>query len=188
MQRDVHVIEDDSIVDEAASSRFLVKLNLAPLDILDVYGLGGAADFSLDDANYRGTLATLYGGGIRPMLLPLWFFQSDLNVSADLQYLAYTTSDEIAGEDIEARYQEFQAALIIAYKLQGVVPYGGVKFNPITIHMTGVDNDLAGDTNAGVFIGTDYFVTPNVFFNGELSIFSETSIFLMVGYGYPGQR
>ncbi len=42
--------------------------------------------------------------------------------------------------------------------------------------------------HSGVFIGTDYFVTPSVFFNAELSIFSETSIFLMVGYGYPAQH
>jgi len=188
VQRDVHVFEDDEIVDEARSSRWFVKLNIGPIDYIDFYGIMGAADFKLADSNYRGNLATVYGGGLRPQIFPMWLFKSNLVVTADLQYLAFTTEDELEGHDIEARYQEFQAALVIAYRLKGIVPYGGLKYNPINVDFTGTKNDMRGDMDAGVFIGTDYFVTPSVFFNAELSIFSETSIFLMVGYGYPAQH
>lgn len=180
MQRDVHVIQEESIIDESNSSRFVVKINGAPTTFLDIYGLVGATDYQLDDVDYRGRLSTLYGIGIRPMLFP-YSFNTPLNVSVDLQYLAFTTKDH----DIEARYQEFQGALILSYRLTGVAPYGGLKYNPVLVGVTGRHNDLEGEMDAGVFIGCDYFVTPNVFFTGELSIFSETSIHLMVGYSYP---
>jgi hypothetical protein len=196
IQRDVHVILDDKVIGEATSSRWTARLDVGPMDYFDFYGTIGAADFKLsgveggeNNANvsnhYRGGLVTVYGGGIRPQLFPLWFFKTKLNVSADFQYAAFTTEDEIGGRNIEARYQEGQIALIVSYNLRDVIPYGGLKYNPINIDFTGTKNDLKGDMDSGVFIGADYFVTPNVFFTGELSIFSETSIFLMVGYNYP---
>ncbi len=178
--RDVHVIKEESIIDESSSSRFLNKLNVAPVDYLDVYALFGAADYQLADADYRGRLAPMYGGGVRPMILP-YGWDIPLNVSADVRYLAFTTSDH----KVEGRYQEFQAALIIAYKAEGVMPYGGLKYNPIDVGISGRHNDLEGEMDSGLFIGCDWFVTPNVFFAGELAIFSETSAHLMVGYNYP---
>ena len=193
VQRDVHIILDDSRVGEATSSRWFVKVDAGPIKYLDVYGLIGAADFKisgteLGEQSYRGNLATFYGGGIRPQLLPLGLFTSKVSLAADLQYAAFTTEDEIGGETFQARYQEGQVALVLTYNLKMVIPYGGLKYNPINVDITGVKNDLKGDIDAGVFIGTDYFVTPSVFFSGELSIFSETSIFLTVGYNYPPQR
>jgi hypothetical protein len=125
-------------------------------------------------------LSPIYGGGVRPMILP-YGFNIPIYVSADLRYTAFTTSDH----NVEARYQEFQGALIISYKLKGAMPFGGFKYNPLTVGITGTHNDLEGDSNAGVFIGCDWFVTPNVFFSGELSIFSETAAYMSVGYNYP---
>ncbi len=180
MQRDVHTLKDERLVDESSSSRFLVKLDIAPVKYFDVYGLAGVADYQIDDVDYHGNLATAYGAGIKQMLFPFGF-DSRLNVLADVRYLAYTTEDH----DIEARFQEFQGALTIAYLLRGVAPYGGLKYNPMNVGVTGKRNDLEGEMDAGVFIGCEYFVTPNVFFTGEISIFSETSIHLMVGYNYP---
>lgn len=188
LQRDVHVIRHDIEVDEATSSRWLVKANVAPFDYLDAYGTVGAADFKLEDSNYRASLVTAYGGGMKLQVLPLWFFKSNLNVAADLQYIAFHAQDEVEGVEIDSRYKEFQAAAVIAYKLRDVVPYGGLKYNPVLVDITGKKNDLEGDMDGGVFIGADFYVTPTVFFTGELSIFSETSIFLMVGYNFTEQK
>jgi hypothetical protein len=190
IQRDVHVILDDNIVTEADSSRFLVKLDVAPMQYLDIFGIIGAANFKLARFNssypaYRGDLVTCYGGGLRPQIFPLWFYKTNFSVDADLQYLAFTTEDQIDGKTVEARYQEGQASLLVSYRMKGIVPYGGFKYNPINIDITGTKNDLKGDMDVGIFIGADYFVTPSVYFTAELSIFSETSFFLMVGYNYP---
>lgn len=180
VQRDVHVIENDQLVDESSSSRFLIKVDVAPAYFIDIYALGGAADFQMDDADFRGALTGAWGGGARLMLLP-YSLKTDLNVTLDAQYVGFTAEDH----DVKAKSDESQVALIIAYKLRGIVPYGGFKYNPVKVQFAGDDNDLTGDQEAGVFIGTDYFITPNVFFTGELSIFSETSLFLMVGYNMP---
>ncbi|MCL4236140.1 MAG: hypothetical protein KJ042_16665 [Deltaproteobacteria bacterium] len=180
VQRDVHVIENERAVDESSSSRLLLKVDVAPVYFFDVFGIVGMADYQLDDADFRGSLAPAYGGGGRLMLLP-YSLKTDLNVSLDAQYLGYRTEDH----RVKARIDESQIAAIIAYKLRGLVPYGGVKYNPVKAQFAGDDNDLLNDQEYGVFLGIDYFVTPNVFFSGELSIFSETSFFAMVGYNFP---
>ncbi|MCC6157778.1 MAG: hypothetical protein IT350_06965 [Deltaproteobacteria bacterium] len=180
VQRDVHVLENERAVDEASSSRLLLKADVAPVYFLDVYGIIGMADYQLDDADFRGSLAPAYGGGGRLMLLP-YGLKTDLNLSLDAQYLGYRTEDH----HVKARIDETQIALVLAYKLHGLVPYGGVKYNPVKTQFAGDDNDLLNDQEYGIFLGIDYFVTPNVFFSGELSIFSETSFFAMVGYNFP---
>ncbi|MCB1154677.1 hypothetical protein KDL45_13565 [bacterium] len=186
--RDMEADKDDQIVDEAQSSRFLAKLDVVPSKYIDAYGLIGAADFQLDDADYRGTLATAYGGGARGELFPLWFYSTPFRVAVDVNYLTFTTEDTLGGQDIKARYEEYQASALLAYQWQGITPYGGFKYNPTYVTMEGSRNNLVGDTDYGVFIGLDYFVTPNVFFAGELSIFAETSIFLAVGFTFPENR
>jgi hypothetical protein len=179
--RDVHVITDDSISDEARSSRFLIKADIAPVRYVDVYGLIGAGDLQLNDVRpkYQGTLGTTWGVGLRPQLFPLTW-RSPLNVTLDAQYLDNQTRDG----SMEARTHEIQGSLIFAYVMKSLAPYGGVKYDHMITHFSGVNNDIVGDIDWGAFIGCDYFVTQNVFFNLELSIFAETGFYLSTGYKY----
>jgi hypothetical protein len=178
-QRDVHVIDDDSIQDELNSSQFLTRINIAPVKYIDFYGLIGAADMQLDDGDYKGSLAPIYGGGIRPMIFPLWL-KSNLYVSLDGQYLTTSTEDN----DISSKLDQFQASVIFAYVLQSLAPYGGARYDYAKITFEGTNNDMKGDLEIAAFVGCDYFVTPSVFFNVDLTIFSETRIFAGVGYKY----
>lgn len=183
-QRDMHVIEDDKVQDELNSSMFLTKINVAPVRYVDFYGLVGAGDIQLDDGNrsvgeYKGTLNTLYGFGIRPMLFPL-VWKSDLFISLDAQYLTMMSEDN----NITAHFHEAQASLIVAYVLHSLAPYGGVKYDWAKVQFEGSENDMQGDIEFAIFVGCDYFVTPNIFFNVDLTIFSETRIYAGVGYKY----
>ncbi|HPM76600.1 MAG TPA: hypothetical protein PK961_05870 [bacterium] len=178
-QRDMYTIENDNLDDEMISSRFLVKGDVAPIRYLDVYGLIGMGDLQLDDGEFEGTLGTMWGAGIKPQLFPLTW-QSPLNITLDAQYAELLTRDD----DIDARMQEVQVALAFAYVMRSLTPYGGVKYDHLLVHFDGIDNDMITDMQWGAFIGCDYYVTPNVFFNLELSIFAETAFFISTGYKY----
>jgi hypothetical protein len=177
--RDVHVVENDDITDEARASRFAVKADIAPVRYVDAYGLIGASDLQLDNGDYEGTLGLAWGAGIRPQLFPLTW-RSPLNITLDAQYYETRTRDN----SIDARSSEIQGSLIFAYVMKSLAPYGGLKYDHEIVHFSGADNDIVGDMDWGAFIGCDYFVTQNVFFNLELSIFAETGFYLSTGYKY----
>jgi len=178
-QRDVYTIENDDFDDELTSSRFLVKANVAPIRYVDIYGLIGTGDLRLDDSDFEGTLGTFWGAGIKPQLFPLTM-SSPLNITLDVQYAELRTSDD----DVDARASEIQAGLVFAYVMRSLTPYGGVKYDHFLVRFSGEDNDMVGDMDWGAFIGCDYYVTQNIFFNLELSIFAETAFYLAVGYRY----
>ncbi len=177
--RDVHVIENDDLTDEMTSGRFVVKGNVAPIRYVDVYGLVGVSDLQLDDGDFEGTLGTLWGFGLRPQLFPLTW-QSPMNITLDAQYAEVMTKDDT----VAARANEIQISLVFAYVMRSLTPYGGIKYDRMITQLDGSNNDLEGDIDWGVFIGCDYFVTQNVFFGVELSIFAETAFFLSTGYKY----
>jgi hypothetical protein len=177
--RDIYVIENNDITDEMTSGRFLVKANVAPIKYVDVYGLLGVSDLQLDDGDFEGTLGTIWGVGLRPQLFPLTW-QSPLNITLDGQYAEVLTRDDT----VAARMNELQVSLIFAYVMRSLTPYGGVKYDRMVTHFDGSENDVIGDMEWGTFIGCDYFVTQNVFFGLELSIFTETAFFLSTGYKY----
>ena len=178
-QRDVHLDDNDDVQDELNSSRFIAKIDIAPVKYVDFYMITGAADLQLDDGDFKGFLSPMLGAGLRPNLFPL-VWESNLFVSADLQYLTYNTADG----DTSAKLQEFQAGIIVSYVLRGLAPYGGLKYDEAYVQFEGNENDMSGDIDFAVFVGCDYFVTPNVFFNVDLNIFSETRIYAGVGYKY----
>lgn len=180
-QRDVHNMENDDIQDEVNASNFLVKVDIAPANFIDIYGLIGAADLQLDDGDYKGILGLAYGGGIRPALFPsFWNVESNFHILLDGQYLTWSTWDE----DIESTLHQAQASLILAYVMRGIAPYGGFKYDYVLVKFGGSNDDMRGDLDFGVFVGCDYYVTDEVFFNVELTIFSETRVFAGVGYKY----
>ena len=163
---------------------FLSKINFSPAKFFEIYGLIGASDLQLDDGDYKGHLAATWGGGIRPMIFPSFFKVSEDNklfIALDGQYLTMSTEDE----KISATLHEAQASLIVAYVMkEQIAPYGGGKYDYVIAKFEGSKNDLRGDLDFAVFVGCDYLVTREVFFNVELSIFSETRIFAGVGYKY----
>jgi len=178
--RDTYVIKNDDFTDEMSSSRFLIKADVAPIPYVDIYGLFGASDLRMDNAPFEGILGTAWGVGLRPQVFPLTFMKSPFKVALDGQYAELRTRDN----DIHARLSEIQVSAIVSYVMKSLAPYGGIKYDHTTVHFSGSDNDIVGDMDWGAFIGCDYFVTPNVFFNLELSIFAETAFYLSTGYKF----
>jgi hypothetical protein len=178
-QRDVDLVDDHNATDVIASSRFLVKADVAPIRYIDIYGLIGTSDLRMDKYDFQGSLGTMWGVGLRPQLFPLTL-KSPINITLDAQYSELYTSDE----NVRARASELQISLVFAYVMKSIVPYAGIKFDYAKVIFSGSHNDVRGDLPWGGMIGVDYYVTQNVFFNLELSIFSETAFYLQTGYKY----
>jgi hypothetical protein len=177
--REVHDIADSSITDRLDASRFLVKADIAPVKYVDIYGLIGAGEMQLDSHRYEGGLGLDWGVGIRPQLFPL-VWHSPLNITLDAQYLETRDVDHKR----LGRMGEVQASLIFSYVMKSLAPYGGVKYDHATALLSEKKADVVDNLDWGIFLGCDYFVTQNVFFNVEVSIFSETAFFLSTGYKY----
>ena len=179
LQRDIYFKKDDSIRNESTTSRLAAKVSFGAWKIIDVYALGGAGDLAITGTTFRSPLGPYYGGGVRFQVYP--WNEGEFRVALD----GNATGMRVEDEGIKGDWWEYQAALIVSKTWQNLTPFGGVKYSDSGVHFEpGGTNNLRSDQNVGVFLGIDYFITPYVFFNGEIHIFAETAAFVGVGYCY----
>ncbi|MDP8254380.1 MAG: hypothetical protein P9M14_01390 [Candidatus Alcyoniella australis] len=178
-QRDIYFLKDDSMRNEETTSRLAAKISFGPWRIIDFYALGGAGDLSITGTTFRAALGPYYGGGLRLQVFP--WNEGEFRVALD----GNVTGMHVEDEGVRGDWWEYQAALIISKTWQNFTPFGGVKYSDSGVHFKpGGSNNVRSDQNVGVFLGVDYFITPFVFFNGEIHVFAETAAFVGVGYRY----
>jgi hypothetical protein len=179
-ERDVR----DGRRDEVVTRRILLRAQAGVLDGLDLYGTVGLGDLDFDRADFSGSLGETFGGGVRVGLLS--FPESALKLVLDLQgeYLRSTDGGK------RVRHQAYHAATYVvrevgaARRVGYFFPYGGVRVSYARYDGNRGVPDTEGDDFVGVFGGADYFVTPNVYFSGELHLFDETGLYLGAGYRF----
>ena len=190
--RDVHEDRDSGIGEMATSSRLLVKATFAPTRFLDLYGTVGAADWRMREAGLESVLGVWYGGGFRLRVFP-WFWQEDgfLNVEIDAQALALSTSSGSANagafgnRDVRVGYWEYQGTLLVSKRFEVFVPFVGVCYNRSGVHFVpGGSRNSRPDFDWGALVGLEYSITPQVYFTGEVHIFTENSFYLGAGFAY----
>ena len=189
--RDVHLRADEGRGDEAYSSRLAVRGTFAPLRWLDVSGFVGTADWRMRDADFESVLGVLYGGGLRLRLFP-WFWEEEglFNLEMDGQVAAISTKagdvdGDIWDRDVEAEYWEYQVSLIASKRFEVFIPFLGFCYDQMGVNFSpGGSRNVESDFNWGVFMGLDYYLTPLVYFSAELRVFTETALYLGVGFTY----
>jgi len=183
-QREVSIVHDQNKTDTISSTQFNAKFTVGPIKYVDVYGIFGGSDLRENDGQFDGLLGTTFGIGLRPQIFPLIWrdkINTKIRIALDGQYREIRTSDDTTS----GRLLEGQGALIISYVTPTFVPYGGMKYDWAKVLFSGnprVADNIISSNKVGAFLGTDYFVTPEVFFSAELSIFTETGLYLAVGY------
>lgn len=175
IQRDVTA---DDAEDEITCHRLIAKVQYGVIDYVDLYGQIGFSDLIFKDAEFESTIDFIYGGGVK--ITPVVSAAEDIFASIDLQFLYSNPSDH----HISAKYYEYHAAAVVAGKWETFYPYGGLRYSNVVIDVEDVREDAKGDVNVGVFLGSEYFVNPNVFFNLEIKIFDVNAIYLGVGYKF----
>jgi len=126
--------------------------------------------------DFEGRLDALYGVGFKFKMFqdP----QNKVNVLLDGEVTQFSSEDS----GVDADVLDYHIAFTVSNKAGNITPYGGIKFSETEIER-GSRKDTA-DNNVGVFGGVDYFVNPNVFFNGEVSIFDQEALYVGVGYKF----
>ncbi|MHB8762794.1 MAG: hypothetical protein ACYDA8_00400 [Deferrisomatales bacterium] len=179
-ERDVRDGRDD----EVAAFRALLRAQVGALDGLDVYGTVGLSDLEFDRVDFEGALGESLGLGLRYGMLN--FPEQAVKLVLDLQGEYFRSRDgskkvrHQGGHVATYLVKEVGAAGRVGY----VNTYGGVRVSYAWYEGSGGVDDYRGDDFVGLFGGADYFVTPNVFFSGELHLFDEFSAYLGVGYRF----
>lgn len=165
----------------AKSYRTLVGGQFGLADGLDLRATLGLRDVSI--GSFEGSLGESAGVGLR---YGVWNQPANgLKVVLDGQGEYFRSSD--GGDDV--RYQGLQLSAYLlkevgaAGRMGYLSGYGGVR-----VAYGRYDRDRGqnprNEDKLGLFGGADYFVTPNVFFSGELQLFDEFGVNIGVGYRF----
>jgi hypothetical protein len=179
-ERDV----EDGRGDEVTSRRMLFRGQIGVLDGLDLYATLGFGDLEFDRVDFQGSLGEDLGIGLRYGLLN--FPEQSMKLVTDLQ------AEYLRSEDGSRKVERmgYHAALYLVREMGAAgrvgyfYPFGGLRFSYAHYELNQGIDDYSSDNFLGVFGGADYFVTPNVFFSGELHLFDENGLYLGVGYRF----
>jgi len=172
-------MERNGLKDEMTSRQLVLKGSYGLLSNLDInvkLGFADLADLEVDDTDFEGRLDALYGVGFKFKM----FQDPDNKVNAliDGEVTRFSSEDKGGNADV----LDYQLAFLVSNKAGNIIPYGGLKFSETEIDFD--NTKYTADTNVGILAGVDYFVNPNVFFNGEINIFDQDALYLGVGYKF----
>ncbi|MCI0529692.1 MAG: hypothetical protein L0Y56_19800 [Nitrospira sp.] len=174
---------------DADSTRLLVRGGFRPIPSIQLYGLIGGADLSIDEFDrFNASMSVAYGGGI--YLIPYQSpFPRQFALFVDAQYLQFTAKDRVltdvlglpTEQDEEIRWKEYVAKFGIASDHDIFHPYGGLRFSFVRgrdILSVSGRLRIQEDDTVGVFGGADIFLDPTkrAAFNLEFSLFDVDSI------------
>lgn len=176
-EQDVKDGDDDTV----STYRNILKAEYGLMDNLGVYGALGLSDVDVDEAGYRHSRGWSGTGGLRYGMVRSGDRTLQLVLDLEAEYLRVGDLTRTSGRAATYLVRQFGAAGSVGY----FYPYGGFQVSYAKYKGRGeVDEDYRGKSFVGFFGGADYFVSPNIYFAGELHLFDETSAYLGVGYKF----
>jgi|SRR3990172_2603507 len=149
------------------------------LPSLDLFIKLGQADIEVTGSP-RGSLNTLYGAGAKFKLFKDPEDKLNVTIAGGVTRFnsGYGTTD--------ATVTDYMGALVVSNRTGNMTPYGGFKVCDTEVETkTGVvSTKYKADKKVGILAGVDYFVNPNVFFNGEVNLFDQQAIYLGAGFKF----
>lgn len=169
-------IKNSGLKQEMTARKLEVKSGYGLIQNLDLNLKLGFADLKTD--NFEGRLDALYGAGLRFKLFK--DTEDRVNVYLDGEVSKFSSGDSKTSADVV----DYRAAVIVSNRAGNMTPYGGVKVSETELTFSNTSSKFIADKHVGIFAGIDYFVNPNVFFNGEINIFDQDALYLGVGYKF----
>lgn len=173
---------------DAVSSRFLLRTGLRPVHLVEIYGLVGGANLSIEEFDeFDSEMDLAYGGGFNFL-----FYESPspptLHVFLDIQYLRFVMKDQVetivnnapTPQDETIRWNEVISKFGVGVRHPSFRPYGGLRISFVRAKdsLSGSGKlSLREDDNMGVFGGIDIFLDPAeaLAVNLEASLFDVNS-------------
>lgn len=183
---------------DAVSTRLLARLGLSPIPPIEIFGLAGGADLSIDEFDqYDSNMDFAFGGGVH-LILYETPSPGASHLFIEYSYLQFEAEDRVQVEkssvntiqDDEIRWREHVVQIGGDSRLGSVRPYGGLRFSIVrgeetftVVNGGGLadptigPSDIEEDDLFGVFGGIDFFLDPadRVAFNLEASLFDVNS-------------
>ena len=163
---------------EMTTRQLVVTGDYGLLPSLDLYIKLGFADMEVK--GFKGRLDALYGVGAKFKLFkdP----EDKLNVTIDGGVTRFNSGESSR----DATVTDYMGALIISNRTGNMTPYGGVKVceTEVELKSGAGSTKYSADKKVGLLAGVDYFVNPNVFFNGEVNLFDQQAIYLGAGFKF----
>jgi hypothetical protein len=170
----------DGTNDRASTFRNLLRAEAGLSDEISVYGAFGVSDIDLGDAHYRAGRGGSAGGGLRWGLVRTADRSLQLALSLDAEYLK-------VGDVSRTNYRA-ATYVVKQYGASGSIgffyPYAGFDVSYANYSGRHGVGDFHSRDFIGVFAGADYFVSPNIYFSGEIHLFDESSAYGTVGYKF----
>ncbi len=176
---------DPKVKGSADSTRLLIRGGFRPAPPIELYGLIGGADLSIDEFDgFDADMNVAYGGGIRLVPYPAPY-PGALAFFVDAQYLQFTGKDhvltDVGPQDEEIRWKEYVAKVGLEADHDFFRPYGGLRFSLMRgrdILSVSGRLSLREDDNVGIFGGADIFLdsAKRAALNLEFSLFDVDSI------------
>lgn len=184
----------------AQSLRLLGKLSVRIVDPLEIYGLVGGSDLSIDDFGFDADFGGAYGGGARIVLFRERNPRRPFQIFADYRFLQFKVSDSVlfdptivdnsgnlvhllppSGESVKEkiRWTEHTLKIGVMGRDYAFEPYGGIRFSfvkgkdHVPTSVQTLDLDLKQSDTFGIFLGTSYYLTPS----DQAALFIEGSLF-----------
>jgi hypothetical protein len=161
--------------EEMTTRQLVLTGDYGLLPSLDLYIKLGFADMEIK--GFRGRLDALYGVGAKFKLFkdP----EDKLNVTIDGGVTRFNSGDSTT----DATVTDYMGALIVSNKAGNMTPYGGIKVCETEVEGV-VSTKYKADKKVGILAGVDYFVNPNVFFNGEVNLFDQQAVYVGAGFKF----
>lgn len=183
----IHNPEDVDDQGTSYSSYLGLKLGIYPADFVGFFGAFGTGDWRMTEIEYQSFLGINYAGGVAFKIFP-WersAFQTVLTLAVSgFQSSGSSHLEKEQRNDIES--MEYQGSLLFSYAVErNIIPFGGIRYvAAYTRFSPRYQYNMSPSGKWGVQLGLDYFVTPYVFFAGEMQIFERTAVYLGVGLKY----
>lgn len=175
----------DKSGETVSTFRNLLRAQFGLLDDLDVYGAVGTSDLEVSDSDEGGGRGFTFGGGVHYSMVRAADASIRLMLNLEAEWLNVDGVKRGAYQAAVYVVKQYGAAGTTGY----FFPYAGARVSYAKYRGGDLDGDGENETDKaenfiGFLAGADYFVSPNVFFTGEVHLFDEMSVYGSAGYRF----
>ncbi len=156
------------------------KIGYVPDDLpVEFYGLLGTMSFEVNQGalHYETDYGLAYGFGAKAQLWKDDDSGTAVGIDAKYRRSEPEIDESTFGDGGDVTYQDWQVALGVSQKIENnLTPYGGIKYNDVSIKDLERFANQNSDDVIGLFIGVDYDVSQEIALNIEGNFVNETSL------------
>jgi long-subunit fatty acid transport protein len=146
---------------------------------VEFYGLLGTMSFEVNQGSlhYETDYGLAYGFGAKAQIWKDDDSGTAVGLDAKYRRSEPEIDESTFGDGGDVTYQDWQIALGVSQKIENnLTPYGGIKYNDVSIKDLERFSNQNSDDVIGLFVGVDYAVSDTLALNIEGNFVNETAL------------